>query len=532
MSAIAHHEFGSRVKDAPPLFSDLSSLRETEGEIGIGGHTSKMQIAIVGGSIGGLAAAALLQKQGHVVTIFERSNRLDSQAGGGIVMQRPLENLFSMLFPGMTVGGTAINSDSGTDTSTTTESGAALLEHVYIPVRGRQFLTRSGDVENQVQSPQEMTSWSALWSVLQGQIAEEKYVTGTSVDRIYAASTPGGEQGNNKLFLDTCRSSADARSTHSTQDASTKDTKGPFDMVLGCDGQGSAVRQQMLQSEHRMAPILYAGYVAWRGVVPESELSAELLATFDEWFTFFHADSTHILLYIIPMVAKDPSSGKQVRVTRALNWVWYWNLSESELEDLLVPALAEGGDKNATCSNSTSASSSVEWQEDKPSTAAENTHEYSSRSFFSVPPGRLPEKAIRKLHDLAKKELPPNARDLVINYTKKPFLQPIYDFATPQAVFYHLGESSKTAGAETKNLVAPVVLLGDAQCVLRPHTAYGTAKAVEDAISLAKTLEQTENNTLAQDLNRWEELALMRNAHMSDYGKRLGASQKAQAQAK
>jgi hypothetical protein len=30
----------------------------------------------------------------------------------------------------------------------------------------------------------------------------------------------------------------------------------------------------------------YAGYVAWRGVVPESEVDRALLHTFDDHFTF------------------------------------------------------------------------------------------------------------------------------------------------------------------------------------------------------------------------------------------------------
>jgi hypothetical protein len=44
----------------------------------------------------------------------------------------------------------------------------------------------------------------------------------------------------------------------------------------------SFVRRQMLSE---LKP-RYAGYVAWRGVVPESEVDRALLHTFDDHFTF------------------------------------------------------------------------------------------------------------------------------------------------------------------------------------------------------------------------------------------------------
>lgn len=45
---------------------------------------------VVGGSLGGLTAAALLKREGWAVTVFERSHMMLDGAGAGIVfMTRP-----------------------------------------------------------------------------------------------------------------------------------------------------------------------------------------------------------------------------------------------------------------------------------------------------------------------------------------------------------------------------------------------------------------------------------------------------------
>jgi hypothetical protein len=63
----------------------------------------------------------------------------------------------------------------------------------------------------------------------------------------------------------------------------------------------------------------YAGYVAWRGVVPEADLPEDILKVFASHFTFFQMPDSHILCYLIASETGNTEPGQ-----RRLNWVWYW----------------------------------------------------------------------------------------------------------------------------------------------------------------------------------------------------------------
>jgi 2-polyprenyl-6-methoxyphenol hydroxylase-like FAD-dependent oxidoreductase len=55
----------------------------------------------------------------------------------------------------------------------------------------------------------------------------------------------------------------------------------------------------------------------------------------------------------------------------------------------------------------------------------------------------------------------------IVEATPEPFAQAILDYQAPRLVF------------------GRTVLIGDAACLIRPHLGSGTAKAVDDAVSLA-----------------------------------------------
>ncbi|MER5176188.1 MAG: hypothetical protein ABJB76_03725 [Candidatus Nitrosocosmicus sp.] len=89
------------------------------------------------------------------------------------------------------------------------------------------------------------------------------------------------------------------------------------DLLVGADGVGSTMRHQLLPHvlQH------YAGYVAWRGLVNENEVSSKVLNLFSNTFTFFIGQKTHILCYLIPGLKGELTAG-----SRRLNWVWYVNV--------------------------------------------------------------------------------------------------------------------------------------------------------------------------------------------------------------
>lgn len=64
--------------------------------------------------------------------------------------------------------------------------------------------------------------------------------------------------------------------------------------------------------------------------------------------------------------------------------------------------------------------------------------------------------------------------------TDAPFLQAISDASSPSFA------------------IGRIALVGDAACTLRPHTASGTSKAADDAVSLAQALQMPQETEAMQ----------------------------------
>jgi 2-polyprenyl-6-methoxyphenol hydroxylase-like FAD-dependent oxidoreductase len=207
--------------------------------------------------------------------------------------------------------------------------------------------------------PQAMTSWDALYRKLRAAFGEGHYHTGVRLvgfdangDTVTARFDGGHEV--------TC------------------------DLFVGADGPGSAVRQQLLPDVHSV----YAGYVAWRGVVLEHD-APELAAEFAGRFTFFQARHTHILCYLFPGLNGTLTPGE-----RRLNWVWYLNATPGDDLDRVL------------------------------------TDKDGRRREFSVPQGFVRPDMIDRLHGEARRILPPAFLRLV-EATTEPFVQTIHDLAAP-----------------------------------------------------------------------------------------------------
>ena len=120
---------------------------------------------------------------------------------------------------------------------------------------------------------------------------------------------------------------------------------------------------------------------------------------------------------------------------------------------------------------------------------------------LSLGPGTVREAVIEELRG-GTRVLAPQLAELV-RATDEPFVQVIIDLEVPQMVF------------------GRVCLIGDAAFAVRPHAAAGTAKAAEDAWSLAAALS-SHGADLGYALSEWERERLRVGRFVVDRSRRMG----------
>ena len=367
----------------------------------------KPRALVIGGSLGGLFAATALRGSGWDVSVFERSpNDLDSR-GGGIVLQPEVV--------------AAIN-NAGIQ-----RSGA-----LGVLSRDRVYLDREGVVLHATRMPQTQTSWNTLYANLIKGVPEEDYHRG---EKLVAFEQVGQHV--------------------VARFESGREEEG--DLLIGADGGESTVRSILLPD---LRPD-YAGYVVWRGLVPEAELPKFAADQLVDKFVFQHDSESLMLQYLVPGATGSTNVGE-----RRFNWLWYLKAESGPvLDDLLT-------DRNGV------------------------------RRANSVPPGLLAPTQEAYLRAMAEKQANPAFRELVRS-TKQIFVQAIMDLGVPKMVF------------------GRVILLGDAAFVPRPHTAGSTAKAAANALALGAALRAAPRDIDAA-LMAWEDDQLVAGQHMSDWGVRTG----------
>ncbi|RQT74414.1 hypothetical protein DF045_14405 [Burkholderia cepacia] len=206
----------------------------------------------------------------------------------------------------------------------------------------------------------------------------------------------------------------------------------------------------------------YAGYVAWRGLVDEHLLPAPVLDVLRDRFTFQQGDAHLFLTYLVPGRDGAIEPGK-----RRVNWVWYRRLAPASLPSLF---LAQDG----------------------------------TQRDGSLPPGAMRDDNRRELVDAGRRMLAPTLAALV-DATQAPFAQAILDLSVERMAF------------------GRAVLLGDAACLVRPHTAAGVAKAAGNAVGLAEALRGVVHGpAFDAALAGWESRQLATNASLSNLGISLG----------
>ena len=272
-------------------------------------------------------------------------------------------------------------------------------------------------------------NWGVLWRHLRHSVSNERYWTACEASRLTTAA-------DGALVVD-CKSRALE-----------------VDLVVGADGYRSTVREWMGQH----AQPLSAGYVLWRGTVPEAAVAEHAL----------HLDATrpltvgyrrgHAMIYLLPTDDGGTEPGR-----RLVNWAIYETVPTAELGPLF------GSDDRS--------------------------------ALRSIVPGQASPAQRAYIRSLVGEQLPVFLEQIVAA-TAEPFCQPIHDLTV----------TSYATGA--------VALVGDAGSVARPHAGAGVGKALDDAFALVDALDAA-NDTRAA-LAAYDSERLRVGNELVDTGRRLG----------
>ena len=354
-------------------------------------------VGVVGGSIGGLTAALVLRDLGCEVDVFERSGTALEARGAGIGLHPMTTRYFSE----------------------SSDLDAAMVE---IELPWLQFLSARGERIYQECMNYRFSSWNTIYRGLVRCFDESRYHLGREV-----AGFDQGERGVRVRLAD--------GAAHT------------FDMLVCADGIASRTRACLLPG----ARARYAGYVAWRATVPESELTPASFEAFRDAITYCLLPSGHVLVYPIPSLDGALEPGR-----RLANLVWYHNYEEGDaLDDLMTDC-------------------------------------HGQRQGLSLPPGTVRAEHVAWTKEFADAHMAPAIAE-ILHRTPEPFVQVIYDIDVERMAF------------------GCVALIGDAAFAVRPHAAAGTAKACADAWTLGDALRDANGDPVAA-LARWEpgQLALGR----------------------
>ena len=367
----------------------------------------KRRALIIGGSLGGLFAAHQLQSIGWDVDVFERTSDDLADRGAGL-------GTHPVLFEIMQRVGLCLD-----------ESGSTAPKS-YV------CIGRDNRIVHEMPMRRRMTAWSRLYRPLKDNLPPGSYHSGKLLERL--ETDPNAVTA---IFADGSRAIGD--------------------LLIGADGFRSTVRAQVLPE---VKP-LYAGYIAWRVLLPQGDIPPATWAALYEHFLFCVPDGELLVSYTVPTRDNDIHKG-----LLSYNIVWYRPADETMLADLCTDA--EG-----------------------------------RRHEVSIPPPLIRPNVVAGMKIDAQLLLAPPVAD-VIARAEQPFFQPIYDLVSPRVV------------------VGRVAFLGDAAFVARPHVGAGVTKAALDASCMAETISAA-GDDLAAGLARYDRSRRELGSWLVARGRRMGA---------
>ena len=248
-----------------------------------------MKIGIVGGSIAGCTAAFLFSREGHDVSIFERSQKALVGKGGGLgTLPALLEQLKSEGLISETFASLRINS---------------------MPFVGKLASAEPyGRIAWAMPMSLAVFHWNELWTQLRSHVPDDRYHSGTKI-----INAEKGVDG--KVALTT--ESGDKRK---------------FDLVVFADGYHSVGRTILFPNKQ----LKYRGYVLWRGLLHESELGQVSPLTDEVLRLSYPGKPGHNVVYFVPDKSGSVSDGNRI-----FNWAAYIAFSEKELEEIMTDKKGE-----------------------------------------------------------------------------------------------------------------------------------------------------------------------------------------------
>jgi 2-polyprenyl-6-methoxyphenol hydroxylase-like FAD-dependent oxidoreductase len=369
----------------------------------------KRRALIIGGSVGGLFAAHLLRSVGWDAIVFERNAEDLAGRGAGIATHPQLVDVMARI-------GIPFDESMGVTTDT-----VIVLDH-------------SGNTVTQRPTARTMSAWPRVYRPLKELLPAQCYRAGMALERVVQEAG-----GVTAVFADGQQVAGD--------------------LLVGADGIRSTVRAQFLPD---VQPT-YAGYVAWRAMLDESEIPPAIRAEIFERYTFCLPDGELFLAYAVPGRNDDTQVGR-----RATNIVWY---RPADAERTLVDLCT---DASGHCHGT------------------------------SIAPPLIRPDVLERIKATARALVAPQVAEIFAR--ARPFFQPIFDFESPQITF------------------GCVALLGDAAYVARPHVGAGITKAALDAASLADAVAQEDLTAgLAPALARYQAAQAPFGSGLVALGRREGA---------
>lgn len=328
---------------------------------------------VIGGSVGGLFAAHLLRSTGWDVTVFERNAEELTGRGAGISTHPQLHDTMRRL-------------------------GIPFDDSMGITVHTVVFLDREGRIYERRDTLRTMSSWGRVFRSLRDLMPDGSYRLNMPLLRAEQDA-----DGVTAVFADGSRERGD--------------------LLVAADGGRSTVREQLAPAPQPA----YAGYVAWRAMLQESDIPPAIHAELFGLYTFCLPMGELFLAYPVPGRNNETQPGR-----RAYNIVWYRPTSPEKLADLCTDAAGK-------CHG------------------------------ISIPPPLLRDDVVAAIKAEARALVAPQAAEIFAR-DPRPFFQAIFDLDSPRIVF------------------GRVALLGDAAFIARPHPGAGTTKAAIDAASLADNI--------------------------------------------